>query len=189
MMIRALRALLAVLILLGRSVPAPAQVGITNIPYASGMTIVATAGSSSVTGTLLETNLVALRIPGGAMGSNGVIQVWLLWTYTNSANAKTLNVRFNQTPGVTASGFVSAVNATTTATSQTLTIIRNANAANAQVGYGGASVTPFGGVTNVPMVGAVNTALDAYVNINATLANASDSVTLQHAYAVVFRAP
>lgn len=157
-------------------------------PVTSGIPLVITsAGQASVTGVTTETNLAALRIPAGTIGANGVVEVKTLWNYTNNANNKFLFVRYNQTSGATAGGVTSGtVTVTTTANTQMFNIIRNNNAANAQICYTGGGTAPFGSGASANFAIAVDTTADSYLNINGTLANAGDTITLVHAYAVVF---
>ena len=152
--------------------------------------VIATAGQVSVTGTTNETNLAALRIPGGSVGKNGVIEVKALWSYPNSSNTKTLTTRWTTASGsVTGGLFQPASSATTTTEAQTLAIIRNNNATNAQVAFNQPALTPFG--VGVPAFAtmALDTTVDTYININGTLASAAETLILVHAYAVVFPAP
>src|SRR5215471_10277347 len=153
----------------------------------TGAFVATTTGSVSVTGTLTETNLAALRIPAGTVGANGVIEVKSLWTYPNNTNNKTLVTRFSTTSGATAGGLTgSNVVATTTQSAQTFTMIRNNNAANAQIFWSATPTTPFGTAATTTTALAVDTTVDTYVNLNGLLANVADTITLVHAYAVVF---
>src|SRR5215469_5579749 len=135
--------------------------------------VAATHGQTSVTGTTSETNLAALRIPAGSMGRNGHIEIKILWSYTNSANNKILAIRVGTT-------------VTTTATAQTLTIIRSNNATNAQTIYSFPPTTPFGSSTLATTTTALDTTADYYLNINGQLALSTETLTLLHAYAVVY---
>src|SRR5215469_13856736 len=95
MMIRALPVLLAALVL------CEGQVGITNQPYVNNLTVIATKGPASVTVTVTETNLAALRIPAKTIGRNGALEVRMLWSYPHNANVKTFHVRFSRGAGTT----------------------------------------------------------------------------------------
>jgi hypothetical protein len=150
---------------------------------------VATAGPVTLTGIVPETNMVALRIPGGSMGPNGVIEVSVLWNYTNSANSKQAVVRFNQTAGVVGgSTWGPGLAVTTTASAQTKTIYRNNNATNVQAFFTTASPTaPFGTAATASGAGNVDTTQDAYVNISGNIVTAGETMTLVHAYAVVYK--
>jgi len=159
-----------------------------NKAYADARPYVATTtGQVSVTGTTTETNLAVLRIPGGTMGANGIIELKTLWQFTNNSNNKTLIARFTSTSGSTAGGNMgSPVVVTTTAASQQFHAIRNNNAANAQVMWAATGTTPFGTAASTPLTLTVDTTADSFINLNGQLAAGTDTVTLLHAYAVVF---
>lgn len=159
------------------ALPAYAQT-ITPAPF-TNLTIYQSGASASVTGTTSETNLAAIKIPAGLMGVNGSVRVTCLWTYTNSANTKTMLVRFNATSGATSGGQIVALTQTTQATAQTQIIIRNANSLSSQVTYPAIQgATPYGTTTSGLTVSSVDTSSDSYININATLANSSETITL-----------
>jgi len=146
---------------------------------------ISTTGSVSVTGTTTETNLASLKIPANSMGKNGVIELKCLWSYTNSANVKTHNYRWNNAPGggvsITSSG------PTTTAMAQAFLIIRNTNATNVQVTYN-TPLIPFGTSGGTPTTN-LDTTQDTWLNITGQLALSTEVLTLQRATAVVFYAP
>lgn len=58
---------------------------------------------------MLETTLATVSVPANSMGPNGSVIVTAVWSYTNSANVKTMRGRFGGTtfyqtqPTVTAS--------------------------------------------------------------------------------------
>jgi len=62
---------------------------------------------SSVTGTTSETTLATVTIPAGFILKNAVVEVWTLFQVTNSANNKTLRLKFG-----TSNAFTFAVTAT-----------------------------------------------------------------------------
>lgn len=148
----------------------------------------ATTGSVSLTGVTTETNLAALRIPAGSIGPNGVAEVKALWTCTNNANVKSVILRF--APAVTLSGGVTGASLPLTSfgSAQTLLMIRNNNAQNAQVFYPPVPSTPFGTNPNPIATLAIDTTVDTRVSLNATLSVGTDTITLVHAYLTVFYA-
>jgi hypothetical protein len=141
----------------------------------------------TLTGVVPETIMASLRIPAGSIGKNGAVQVTALWTYPNSANNKALVTRFSATAGVTGST-VETFNATTTATAQTLVIMHANNATNAQAFYVSPVANPYGTNTTALNTTTVDTTADSFVNITGTVAGAGETLTLQHAYAVVTQA-
>lgn len=82
----------------------------------------------AVSATTSEEALATITIPAGAMGANGCVEIWASWSYTNSANSKTLRIRAGGIAGT--SIFSSAV--TTTNTLMRPTHWANANATNSQ---------------------------------------------------------
>jgi hypothetical protein len=179
---------LAVLLLAAIVPVAPMSVAQQVTPGSSPLTVVATAGPVSVTGTLTETNLAAMRIPAGSMGPNGAIDLKCVWSYTNSSNIKLLTTRFTTAAGSIGGGVIgSAVSATTSAAAQTEHVIRNNNATNAQSAFAGTGIGPF--VVGAAAISVLtnDTTADTFLNVNGTLANTGETITLQHCIALVMR--
>jgi len=152
--------------------------------------VIATTGPVTLTGVITETNFAALRIPANTIGKNGLVEVRTLWSYTNSANNKTFNVRFNPTVGAIGGGSLGpASTVTTTATAQGLQAFGNSGATNAQYSFNVQQVTPYGAAGTTLALGTVDTTADSYVNINGTIAAAGETLTLQHAAVVIFPVP
>jgi hypothetical protein len=149
--------------------------------------VATTAGVANLTGTSSETNLAALKIPANTIGKNGVAEIYIFASYTNSSNNKTITGRITNIAGSTTGGGVISAIFTTTASAQMLLIISNNNATNAQVWFAAPAITPF--AQNVAAPGTtlnVDTTQDTYVNINGVLALSTETITLQHAYVVVY---
>jgi hypothetical protein len=179
------------LLLLGFLAVAMSVSAQTPTPGGPPVTVVGTAGApAGLTGTTGETNITTLRIPGGSMGPNGTIQLACLSGHTNNANSKTLNFRFsNVSGGLNGSVAVGGASATATASMQSGAFIRNNNSVSLQTIFPAAASAVFGVSAAAPGSAAVNTALDSFLNITGTLANAGDTLTLQHCLAVVYFAP
>src|SRR5688500_6060251 len=64
-------------------------------PYVLAQSAVA----ASHTGNTTETTLATVTVPANAIGANGRLRVTSLWSHTNSANSKTLRVRFGGAAG------------------------------------------------------------------------------------------
>ncbi|MFM0326070.1 hypothetical protein [Caballeronia glebae] len=130
---------------------------------------------SSVTGTTTETVLATIAIPAGAIGTYGSMRVTTLWSYSNSANLKTLKVLFggavlmSQTP-------------TTTSGTHDMRLMRNRGVANSQVS-GASGATTFGTTAGGVTATAVDTSAAQNLEIRGTLANAGETITLE-SYAV-----
>jgi hypothetical protein len=126
----------------------------------------------SHTGNTTETTLATVVVPAGAMGANGALRVWTLWSHTNGANNKTLRVKLSTT------AFVAIVN-TSTATFQDLVTVMNRNSASSQLSHAAAQATRFGASTSAVTTGSVDTSSAQNLTITGQLATGSDSVTLE----------
>jgi len=133
--------------------------------------------AASHTGDTAETQLASLTLPGGAMGPNGVLRVTTLWSYSNSANSKTLRVRLG---GLSGTAF--QANAVTTSNIGVMQrTIQNRNSQSSQIGFNIAnavSYTTVGSGTSVA-TGAVDTSVDQSLVITGQLASAGETVTLE----------
>lgn len=129
------------------------------------------AVAASITGTLTETTLGTVTVPAGLMGTSGALRITTLWTFTNSANTKTLKVKFG-------SGVPMNFAFTTTAGSQAVTIVRNRGAANSQVGFNNATL-PFSNTTGAAYTSSIDTSASVDITFTATLANTGETITLE----------
>ncbi|HET8708123.1 MAG TPA: hypothetical protein VFM46_17590, partial [Pseudomonadales bacterium] len=105
------------------------------------------AVQATVTNTLTETTLATVTIPAGLMGSNGQLRITALWSNNNSGNNKTPRVRFGGT------AFYQQT-VTNQLANSTLTIIRNRNATNSQVG-GALGQAGLGTSAGAPVTGTI----------------------------------
>lgn len=126
------------------------------------------------TGTTSETGLASVAVPANAMGPNGSLRIVTTWSVTNSANTKTLLVRFNST---TANGYMS-VALTASASYKNIAEISNRGAANSQVGAV-VSGSGYGTSTGTVQTTAVDTTAATTVYIRATLALGTETITLE----------
>lgn len=134
------------------------------------------AVAAALTGTTAETVLASVSIPAGAMGPNGVIRITAEWSYTNSANNKTLRTRLGA--GLSGTMFDSIV-PTTNAFQRRQCDIKNRNANNAQMAPPSAYVAGFGTSTGAILTGAVDTSAAQILALTGQLANASETITLE----------
>lgn len=124
-----------------------------------------------LTGTLTETTLATITIPANTLGANGQLELEALFSYTNSANSKTLRAKFGGTQYLN-------LTLTTTAASQSLVRIANRNAANSQVGNIVGS-NGFGNSSGTLVTSAIDTAADVNLTITGQLANTGETITLE----------
>ena len=127
------------------------------------------AVAASVTGTLTETVLASITVPGGIVGSNGSLRITPIWTVGNNANGKTGAVKFG--------GVAHATHALANgASAGSMFTIRNRGVLNSQITYAGAPGT-VNTVSNTTT--AINTAVDQILQITGTLTNTGDTLTLE----------
>jgi hypothetical protein len=133
---------------------------------ASGAAVAAPADAN-------EDTLATITLPANSMGPNGWVEIWTLWTFTGSTNAKTMRVKFGGT------NFLARQNATAAnVRQQNVTIIRNRNATNSQVSPPSNDTTD-GVSTGVGAVVTANIDTTAAVTILITGQKASSGETLQ----------
>jgi hypothetical protein len=131
----------------------------------------------SHTGDTNEFTFATVTVPGGAMGANGRVEVDAEFTYPNSANAKTLKVKFGGTTFHQAAP-------TTTATDRILTFIAN-RSASTQVGPApGLSV---GTSTGSAVTASVDTTADVTLLITGQLVLNTETLTLESYCVKLFR--
>lgn len=149
------------------------------IPYVIG----ASGASVSVSGVTTEETLATISVPGGAMGANGVIQIFTSFSVTNSSNNKTLRIRIG---GISGTEFFNLV-LTTNASSGRFTTIANQNSASAQTGL--VSVSNANGVgsgTLAAPTATVNTASNFDIVITGQKASSGETLTLVNYFAVIY---
>jgi len=154
---------------------------VDGLQYPIVVTTTGSVGTSSTT----EVSLAPLRIPAGTMGANGMVVVHVLFTYPNNSNTKTIQARFSATSGAVSGGPLAASTPTTTTNTQLMWIVRNINSVSVQQSYNSPSV-PFGALASGPLGAAVNTANDAYFNLNGFVAVGTDTLTLAHAMMIIY---
>lgn len=149
------------------------------IPY-----VLAQSGASVSAGAVTtEEVLATISVPGGAMGPNGIIQVFTNFSVTNSSNNKTLRVRVG---GVSGTEFFNLV-LTTNVASGRITTIANQNSASSQTGI--ASVGNANGIGSgalaVPTA-SVNTSNNFDIVITGQKASSGETLTLVNYFAVIY---
>lgn len=136
------------------------------IPY----TVQQSAVAVPLTGSTSETTLATVTIPGGAIGPTGRCIITTLWSYTNSANNKTLKVRFGGT------NYMNIV-VGATAAYQNINIIRNITASSQKAMPSGAA--PFGASGGAIPTSSVDTTADITVLFTVQLANSGEIARLE----------
>ena len=144
--------------------------------------VLASSGTpASVTGTTTETQLAAVAVPAGLLGSNGMLRVSTLWTMTNNGNAKTPRVRFS---GAAGAQFVGGA---VTGVSQVhdVRLIYANNATNAEKAFNSGTATPYTSNGASPTTASADTTQATSLFLSGQLAVGSDTLTLE-AFTVEF---
>ena len=117
------------------------------------------------------------------MGSNGSLRVSTLFGYTNSANNKTLKIKFgNSSPMVVQA----APTTSSTASLNSIVTIQNMGATNAQETH--ASLIASIGATGTALItGAFDTTVDQLLEVTVQLASGGESVSLRRALVELIR--
>lgn len=130
----------------------------------------ASAVAVSCASTAVDETLASFTIPAGTLGVNSVLRFEPLWSYTNSANNKTLRLKI---AGTTIYGVIR----TTTEREGPLVILANRNSLSAQI-------TPITGSYYAAATGAATTyTIDLSGNVTVEIcgqrANSGDTLRLE----------
>lgn len=120
-------------------------------------------------GTTDEITLATVAIPGGMIGPKGTVRVWALFSCANSANAKTVRIKFG-------AANIQALNLANLTVADTIGRVK-ARATNSQVYSTSSSLT--GTASAGVVVISENTQSEVLVTITGQLAVAGESLTLQ----------
>ena len=152
------------------------------IPLNGNIVLAQTNTRIDLTGVTGLVEMASVAVKGGMMSANGMLEIYTLWGYTNSANSKTLGIRLGGSGGTA----FFARSETTSAVHHAMTIIRNANSVSSQVGVGSALAGGLGSTSGTLITSSVNTANDTTVSITGNLASAAETITL-YGYKVLYR--
>lgn len=141
------------------------------VPYLLGKSFVSVSGAADTN----ENTLATITVPANAMGANGAIRVWTLWTVNNNANSKTARVRFG---GIGGTQYM-VLSLASTVTQQHVILFGNRNAANSQVGFNSGIATAFGITTGAVTTSAIDTTSSTTIVITAQKGTGSDTMTLE----------
>jgi Protein of unknown function (DUF2793) len=131
--------------------------------------------SAGHTGSTSEATLATIAIPAGAMGPNGLLRVTTVWSFTNSANTKTLRVRLGGSGGT-----VYQAPALTTGDSTMIQrVIQNRNSASSQVGPSSTINNSFGAQGGAVTTSTVDTASAQDLVITGQLALGTETLRLE----------
>lgn len=138
--------------------------------------------ASSVTGTTVETTLASVNLKGGAMGSNDYIEAVMMFSYTNSANDKTMRFKIG-----TSEYFVGL--ATTSATAIRRVEVFNRNSLASQVAFAPSLFSDNGSTTVVVGTFTEDLSVDKTIAITGQLETAGETLTLESLHIILWKAP
>jgi len=154
--------------------PSLAQVTIRPKPVNAVRVLCASAVAVSAAADTTENVLATCTVPANALGLSGTLRITTTWAYTNSANTKTLRVRYS---GAAGTAFTSLA-PTTTASAYLLTLITNRNATNAQIGGALSTGLGFSASSGVAVTASVVTTADTTVVITGQKTVSGETLTL-----------
>lgn len=121
-----------------------------------------------------EDVLATITVQANAMGANGAISIFNSWSYTNSANAKTMRIRFSGAGGTQ----VLAFGATTTTMYSDIHVIANQNATNVQAFHDRGSASGLSTTTGTNNAASIDTTAATTIVISGQKALNSETMTL-----------
>ncbi len=151
------------------------------VPEAGRLLVAAGEPALNHTGDIVDqtgasgTDRIVYTLPADILGTHGVAEVSHFWSYTNSANTKTLRVRFGGTSGTSAQ----LPQPTTTATAQLSCFIRNQNSKSAQIYFAPSSSSPFTTSSSAVTTSAIDTASAQDILIGGQLSNTAEFIKLE----------
>ncbi|MGE3607994.1 MAG: hypothetical protein AB7I27_00300 [Bacteriovoracaceae bacterium] len=139
--------------------------------------------SSSVTGTTSETNLVSVSVPGGLMSANGQLEIFTLWSYTNSATARNARIRFGA--DALTGTIYSNPSLSTTNTLQSYILIKNNGSTSSQYGFPNSTGSGYATSTGTLITSSIDTTVDFGLYFNFALGDSAHTGTLE-GYSVTY---
>jgi hypothetical protein len=136
----------------------------------------------SHTGSVAEVQLAAIVIPAGSMGPNGRIELELHYSFTGSANVKTMRARWAAIGGT---AFLSqSASGATLVQARYNPFIANRNANNIQQLHGGSFI----GTSAAALIadGAIDTTVAQTIYITGQLATAGETIKLESYIAKIY---
>lgn len=159
-----------------------ASLSATASQVASAIVLAASGAAVTAPADTNENTLVTITVPANAMGANGILRITTLWTYTNSANSKTLRVKFG---GTTFMG----VSQTTSNTYSDQRNIANRNATNSQVAWPqGSGSGGFNVSGSAVTTGTIDTTSSQDILITAQKASGAETLILERYLVELLRA-
>lgn len=149
---------------------------LVNIPKSSAIVLGGSSVAATLTGSTSETPLATVTIPAGAMGTNGILRIFHMWSMPGGgANDKIYRIRLGGISGtIFASSFV-----TTNLSFSGFIHIGNRGAANSQIGKPQFEWS-FGESSSALMTGSVDTSAAQDLVLSGQLESGADTMYLEH---------
>ena len=139
----------------------------SDMVYVLARSAVAASGAADTN----ENTLATITVPAGALGSSGAVRISCLFSYTNSANNKTLRVKFGGTT------YFSQV--VTTTGLQSLTVGVSNRTSATQVGWFPLNPNPYNAQAGSAVTSSVDTSAAVTILITGQKATAGETLTLE----------
>ena len=141
---------------------------------------------TSITGTIIETSIGAYTLPAGLMSRVGSIDLYILFSSTNSANSKTLRVRHGDVGTITGTQFYNT-GFSTISSIQAFCSINSNNSTTSQKGYGLFGVSSGLGLTaSILVTGSRDMTQASDITLTGQLSNVADSLGVV-SWSVIYR--
>lgn len=144
------------------------------------MTVAKSGVAVTHTGNTSETTLATVSLPANVMGPNGSLRITSYWTFTNSANNKTLQIRCGTTGNGLTGSIWGSTTQTTTRSMRMQNEIHNRNSTTSQVLMNGIGTGGWGTTINAASTDTADTKVARDIVFTATLANSGESITLEY---------
>lgn len=130
--------------------------------------------ATTVTNTTAETQVAAFTLPGALLGPNGYMRLMPMTSQTNSANTKTMRVKFGASTVI-----AQAFGGSGSASAYGMFTIRNIGSVSSQKATQGGSVG-VGTTSSAIGTASVNTDADVTVTITVQMGALAETVTLEN---------
>jgi len=160
----------------------------------SGYVLLGAIRAVTVTGTVADSVVgETVTVPAGLLGAGGSIEIkYLADGITNSANAKTANIRWGTTSGSGCTGNTS-VNVGTNANItklQSVTRLTNKDSVSSQATFiNGAFTSPYGTAASAAATAAVDTSAVSYMCMTQAIPTAAETTTWEYIDVIAYPAP
>ena len=141
----------------------------------------ATYTNATLTGSTNETQLYSYTLPGGKMGSNGMLLYGVMWSRTGSNSSLTIKVKFG-------SGVLKTVSVAAGVRCGSLQgLVANRNSEVQQIGTNSGQLGLDYDVAGAQLTGSVDTSSDVTIQVTCQLGSAADAFILNAVWLMLVR--